>query len=147
MEVAGLILGVAGIIVPAYQAIQSLTNRISATKNFSRKLRTLNGQIALQKKLFDNECILLFSGEFDESLVRKMLIDADHRKWRDTEFQAKFVAHLGDFFGQSVEPFRIIRETVETLESEVVKVTVEGGAKTVSCEGGGESWVLELICS
>jgi len=124
MEASGLILGAVGLIVPTYQAVQALTNRIAATKNFPRKLRTLNAQISLQKKLFDNECILLFSSDFDETLIREMLADEGHPKWKDGVFQEKFKTHLGDFFDESVLPFTIIRETILELEKEITKVTV-----------------------
>jgi len=124
MEASGLLLGAVGLIVPTYQAVQALTNRILATKNFPRKLRTLNAQINLQKKLFDNECILLFSSEFDEDLIREMLSNEGHPMWEDREFQEKFKTHLGDFFDESVIPFAIIRGTIEELEREITNVTV-----------------------
>lgn len=117
--------GIAGLVVPAYQAVQALSDRISATKSFPKKLRSLNAQITLQKKLFDNECILLFGPALDEALIRSMLSDQSHPNWRDRELAQE----MGDFFGQSLLPFEIIRETVLQLDKEVEKVTVEDGGK------------------
>jgi hypothetical protein len=134
MEVIGFILGVAGVIAPAYQAVEALTDRVSAIKNFPKTLRTFNAQFSLQKKLFDNECILLFSSEFDEALIREMLRNEKHPMWEDREFQQKFRDHLGDFFGQSVLlPFGIITETVRQLEKEIDLVTIGDKGKPVRC--------------
>jgi hypothetical protein len=131
MEVIGFLLGVAGVIAPAYQAVEMLTDRISAIKNFPKTLRTFNAQFSLQKKLFDNECILLFSSKFDETLIRELLRNEKHPLWEDKEFQQTFRDHLGDFFDQSVLPFEIIAETVRQLEKELALVTIGDKGKPV----------------
>jgi hypothetical protein len=127
MDPVGLLLGVLGVVVPAYQAVEFLAHRISAAKNFPRKLRSLHAQVSLQKKLFDNECILLFSSEFDESLIREMLHSASHPKWSDLAFQAKLKEHLGEFFDQSTVPFTIITETVKELDATLDRLIMKKG--------------------
>jgi hypothetical protein len=143
MEVTGLLFGAIGVIVPAYQAMQALTQRINDTKNFPRKLRQINVQLTTQKTLFDSECKLLFPPGLDDAQIHQMLANERHPMWKDREFQYNFKQYHGDSFNQSLlERFEIIQETFEELEIEISKVTIEKGSKAVSTSTAGVMYVI-----
>jgi len=65
----------------------------------------------------------LFSNtSLDQDTIQAMLIDIEHEKWNDQDFQKDFVEYLGDSFQNTVEPFKIIGETLRLLEAELEKV-------------------------
>jgi len=132
MELAGLIIGAAAAIIPAYQGIDKLCNTISDTKRFSSQLETLWWQVRTHKTKLENECILLFGDDFNTDEVKAMLQDQNHPKWSDTGFQHRFKQHLGEAFDSNLGSFRVINTTLKELEAEVQKFTPTSRAGSVS---------------
>ncbi|KAF8541098.1 hypothetical protein BDD12DRAFT_879504 [Trichophaea hybrida] len=99
MEVAGLALGVAAAIIPAYQGIDKLLSTLSDAKRFSSQFHGL--------------C------DFDIDGVKAMLWDEAHPNWSDSKFQRKLSDYLGDGFEPSLGTFRVITLTLNELETEI----------------------------
>jgi len=132
MELAGLIIGAAAAIIPAYQGIDKLCGTISDTKRFSSQLENLWWQVRTHKTKLENECILLFGDDFDTDEVKAMLQDQNHPKWSDTGFKHRFKQHLGEAFDSSLGSFRVINITLKELEEEIKKFAPTSRAGSVS---------------
>jgi len=122
LEVTGIVLGAAAIIDPAYPGIESLHQKLCESRSFPKQLRLFEAQFRTKTK-FRNDSHLLFSNtSLDQDTIQAMLIDIEHEKWNDQDFQKDFVEYLGDSFQNTVEPFKVIGETLRLLEAELEKV-------------------------
>ncbi|KAF8533124.1 hypothetical protein BDD12DRAFT_914308 [Trichophaea hybrida] len=123
LAVASLALSVAPLIVPAYQDIESLYQRLCESRGFPKQLRIFKAQFRTQKTKFRNDTLLLFSStRLNQDTIQAMLIDIEHEKWNDQDFQRDFAEYLGGSFQNTIEPFKVIGETLRLLEAELEKV-------------------------
>jgi hypothetical protein len=118
MELAGLIVGVTSVIIPAYNGIDKLFDTVSNVKHFYQCLDNFWCQILTQKAKLRNECIFIFGNVFnDQDELDAMLQDKNNPKWRDSDFQRKLLNHLGEAFESRLAPFYIINRILEDLEA------------------------------
>ncbi|KAF8247940.1 hypothetical protein K440DRAFT_643387 [Wilcoxina mikolae CBS 423.85] len=65
-----------------------------------------------------------------------MLIDIEHEKWNDKVFQRDFAEYLGDSFQNTIEPFKVIGETLRLLEVELEKVISKSNINVPAPDSG-----------
>lgn len=121
-ELAGLVLGAAAILVPAYEGYQKCNAIIAETRKFPRNFRTFKQALLVQKNIFNNECELLLKGVVDDVVLLRMLGDQNHDWWKNPVFQAAFCDHLGTSLEDKIAPFKVIREALDEITKEVLEL-------------------------
>jgi len=123
LELTGVVLSAAAFIVSTYQSIELLHQKLCESRSFPKRLRIFEAQFRTQKTKFRNDTQLLFSNtRFDLDTIQAMLTNIEHENWNDQNFQKDFTEYLGDSFQNTIEPFRVIGETLQLLEVEFEKV-------------------------
>jgi hypothetical protein len=123
-EIAGLLLGAVGLVVPIYEGMNALSKRISDTKSFPKTLRRLKTELNIKKDIFYCEYLYLFPSEIEETVAKAMLADINHPHWTNTEFEDMFRSHLGATYERICDSITLIHETMMMFQKEVDKVAI-----------------------
>lgn len=84
--VAGLVLGVLPLIVPAFKGYQRCSELFRDIRNHSAGLKYYTGTFLVQKALFELECKHILKTLVGEEEALEMLKDMDHPQWRSSDF-------------------------------------------------------------
>lgn len=123
-ELAGLVLGVAAALVPAYEGYQKCNTIIAETRNFPRGFRTFKQSLLTQRLIFNNEYELLLKEiVLDNTILQRMLKDQNHEHWIDPNFQKAFCSYFGVVsLDDKLTPFKVIREVLDEITHEVLEL-------------------------
>lgn len=126
-EVAGIVLGVIPLIVEAIESYEKIGDLILTYRRYSKEVRKFNTEIAVQRVIFQNECVLLLSQVVDdERALHDMFNEPAHglRNFlrNDDNLDRKLLQRMNervhDSYKQIVALLGLIRQSLEQIYGE-----------------------------
>lgn len=127
MEVAGIVLGVLPLIVEAIESYEKIGDLILTYRRYSKEVGKFNTEIAVQRVLFRNECVLLLSQVVDdERALHDMFNEPAHGLRNclrnDDNLDRKLLQLMNervhDSYKQIVALLGLIRQSLEQIYGE-----------------------------
>lgn len=127
MSGVGVALGVLPLIIEAIKSYEKIGDLILTYRRYSKEVRKLNTELAVQKAIFQNECVLLLSQVVDNEralyemfkepthgLRKRLLTDAS----LDQKLMQRMNGHVHDSYKQIVALLELIQQSLEQIYGE-----------------------------
>lgn len=127
VEVVGIVLGVLPLIVTAVENYEKIGDLILTYRRYSKEVRKFNTELAVQRTIFQNECLLLLSQVVvDERALHDMFNEPGHnlrkRLLNDDKLDRKLVQRMNerghDSYKHIVALLELIRQSLEQIYEE-----------------------------
>ncbi len=117
-ETAGIVLGVAPLIVPTYQGYRTVVSLIKDICHHEKSLMQTYSSFQVQQRLFQNELTHILRGVVGKETAEAMLEDLNHAQWSNEGFAEEFDGSLKPGVGVALElTFETLSEIETTLKN------------------------------
>jgi hypothetical protein len=121
--IAGLVLGVAPLIISAIENYETAFQPFVIYRRYSREIAKFATRLDAQKAIFNNQCqLLLLAAEKDglqeDVILDNILKDPRHPSRSDGELNSHLVDLLGASVNTCVSILRLIQQTLEEITRE-----------------------------
>jgi hypothetical protein len=125
IEVAGLALGAVPVLLEAIKSYRDTYEHIRNFKHATRQLQIVDAQFRVCRLNFLSECRLLLALVVsDPQLSQEMVVDTQHRMWRDASFADQMVSLLQEHVNACATIITDTTATITALDSRLVKLQI-----------------------
>lgn len=119
MDPASLALGVIPLIASVVKSYRVIYAKLMMFRHYSSHVQRIQKKFKVQRRIFENECHLLFRFALDDSTIAAMKLDPSHPNWSDQDLDDKFRSHFDQNYESLLEIVREVREAAEDMEREL----------------------------
>jgi hypothetical protein len=111
-----LTLAIFPIVVEVFKTYKVVHGKIKDFRNCSGETRRLFGRFKCQKKMFRNECQLLFRIGISDEDIKGMLANKADSRWLDKDLEKKLKGRLSDSYNVCISAMEEIVLALKELE-------------------------------